>query len=407
MKLPSDSLGLAIQLYSDLVDREPVGERACQGILPDKYNYTDTIESLENMELLVNSSREARVIELKFPSTFFINLDSLLKGASRRMKVPTEFYIADEEFRYSTELEELPKKVKSYLAITSLFQLLEEVSDFNQKLGSDSKLIFIAENKLTLTSMYTIDDLNDLPDLNSFESDFVLSSIHKQQKHTIIKTVLLEFFKGERTISFSNLVGAFPLIFERIVHSYQIYVSEFSFKKVKDEVEKDKLKYVAQINGVLASIQNQILSVPVALVLVASQMEKAPDWKGKNLVIWLGSLVFTIFLVLLIQNQRHTLKAIKGEIDQQWLGIKSNYKAAFGQFEGVYKQLEIRYEHQNTLLNIVMLLSFCAFIGATAALLYFHGLLTESIALVVCAIPIFSLLAVYFFVRWVWITKVN
>lgn len=237
--------------------------------------------------------------------------------------------------------------------------------------GGAKSLIFLQKEKIEITPDYTISDLQELHDIVCFQSDFIESNTHKEQKNTIVKTVLLEMFGGRSRASFSELLVKFPDFMEKVQGSYLLYVSEFSFQKVKELIEKEKLDATIKLNKVFSDIHNQMLAVPAALILAGGQMENSHDWTSKNILIWLGVLVFAIFMTLLVRNQRHSLNAVKQEIDQQWEQIRGKYHSVAEHFQVSYEQLDKRYKHQEILIKVVSILVALALIVTTYMLLYF------------------------------------
>src|SRR5690606_22892972 len=108
------------------------------------------------------------------------------------------------------------------------------------------------------------------------------------------------------------------------------------FQKVKAEVEREKLEFTTRLNKIFSDIQNQLLAIPAAMILVGGQMKQVNAFSLSNILIWLGSLVFSILMLLLIRNQRNTLAAIKNEIDHQWELIGGSHQAVSGLFEKSY-----------------------------------------------------------------------
>ena len=82
-------------------------------------------------------------------------------------------------------------------------------------------------------------------------------------------------------------------------------------------------------------------------------------------------MVFALLMNLLINNQRHTLRAIKLEIDQQWDLIQGKHKTVADQFKSNYRQLDDRYQHQHHLLGTVSTLVAAALAFATGMLLWY------------------------------------
>lgn len=251
--------------------------------------------------------------------------------------------------------------------------MLAKEADHQGGIGDAKTLVFLHKEKIEITPTYSVDDVHALENLHEFESQFIESETHKEQKRTIVKTVLLEMFFGQRKLAFSKLLTRFSEFLEKAQASYQLYVAEFSFQKVKAEVEKEKLDAMIKLNKVFSDVQSQLLTVPVALVLVGGQMENKAEWTSKNVLVWLGALVFAILMDLLIRNQRHTLKAVKNEIDEQKKQMQSKYHAIADRFSKIYQEIEDRHTHQRRLIFIVDFLVALSLGVTTGLLLWYSG----------------------------------
>lgn len=372
--LPTDQLELAIYVFKNTLER-----RICSGQLSGRVaagiEFSSIRLALDNTQLLISSNEIERTIESHLPSGFFESLDNVLSSPARRIKAPSRFYLADSDSFYEGDETVLPTNASRYLAATKLYSLLSRAADHQGGVGDAKTLIFLGKEKIEITPQYSILDLIDISDLAEFEIDFISTNTHTDQKRTILKTSLFEHFAGRKKVPFSELLSNFGDFMERIRASYQLYVAEFSFQKVKVEVEKEKLDAMVKLNKVFSDMQNQLLAVPVALVLVGGQMENKGDWVSKNVLIWLGALIFTILMDLLIRNQRHTLRAVKNEIDQQRQQIESKYQSVAGRFQTIYKEIDDRHVHQNRLISVIDALVASCFAIATTILLYFSGIL--------------------------------
>lgn len=111
-------------------------------------------------------------------------------------------------------------------------------------------------------------------------------------------------------------------------------------------------------------------------------MTFAGNWTIKNLSIWLGFFIFAILMSLLVRNQRHTLKAVKQEIDQQWQQIKGRHALVADRFDSSYKELDKRYKQQERLIGTVSFLVAISLAASTGMLLWYSvpkNLMIESI----------------------------
>lgn len=371
MALPNDPLDLAVLLHQQMLESQFIEGGFIEGVLPKNWDFQQVVDQLEALGLRGSEVEAERRLEFSAPHNFFWSLDALLAAAARRIQPPARFYLADLRYSHPAVDADIPVAVARYQQAARLFRALQGVADHETKVGNSSSLIFLQQQKLEITAGYQATDLAELPQLDDFESDFIESTTHKQQKATILRSVLFELFGSQAKISFASVLANFKQLVDQVVSSYQLYVSEFSFQKVKAEIEKEKLEFTTKLNKVFADIQNQLLAVPAALILIGGQMENGGAWSIKNLLIWSGAMVFALLMNLLINNQRHTLRAIKLEIDQQWDLIQGKHKTVADQFKSNYRQLDDRYQHQHRLLGTVSTLVAAALAFATGMLLWY------------------------------------
>lgn len=372
--LPSDPLDLSILLFKNMQNHEVAGGQL-SGSLSEDIDFADAEASLEAAELLIHANAASRLLECHIPPGFFLSLDDVLKAAGRRISPLPRFYVVDSDCLFDGEVGTLPPAIRHYLDAAKLFGLLGKAADFHGGVGDAKTLVFLHKEKMEITPIYGAGDVRELSGLEAFSSDFVTSDIHKEQKQTILKTALLEIFSGKGKQPFSEILRRFDDLVEKVRSSYQLYVAEFSFQKVKAEVEKEKLDAMVKLNKVFSDIQSQLLAVPVALVLVGGQMEDKGAWTSKNVLIWLGALVFAALMDLLIRNQRHTLKAVKQEIGQQRMQIEQKYQSIAARFRAIYTEIDDRHAHQKRLISVVDGLVAMSLAVTTYLLLWFSGAL--------------------------------
>jgi hypothetical protein len=368
--LPTDPLELAILLHKHVQQIEIHGRRI-EAQLPPTFDFASVESALDAADLLVSSDELQRKVEVEVPRTFFWSLDELVSTGERRTSPPATFYLADIDYLYDGSQTNVPAPLRHYLEATQFYALLGKAADHIGGVGSTKTLVFLQTEKLEIVPEYSVDDLAELQQVTVFKTDFILTETHKEQKATIVRTVLMDMFKRQARVRFAELLWRFSEFMEKLDSSYQLYVSEFSFQKVKAEIEKEKLDATTKLNKVFSDIQSQLLAVPAALILVGGQMENRGGWESKNVAIWLGCLVFAIMMTLLVRNQRHTLNAVKQEIDQQWQQIKGKYHSVADRFEASYTQLDRRYRHQRWLIRVISFLVAVSLAVSTVMLLRF------------------------------------
>jgi hypothetical protein len=370
MQLPSEKLELCVFVYKNLTSDHVDGKRV-SGYLADDVNYVDVVEALNNVDLFVDKDEENRYLVFRVGNNFVKSLDELVENTNTQVSFPERFYIADLDLFYEGNRASCPQSIMMYFNACQFYDSLSKLADHQGGIGSKKTLIILGKHKIEITQEYSSQNLTSLDGLQNFIDEYVHTGIHKDQKLLIIKTVLNEMFCGR--ISFADVLNCAEELFSRVSASYHLYVSEFSFKKVKAEIEKEKLDATVKLNKVFSDIQNQLLAVPAALVLAGGQMENIGGLSSKNLVIVLGVLVFSVFMDLLVRNQSNTLEAVNYEITLQREQIEAKHKLMVSQFSDVYRQIALRYDHQKRLLRVVSGLV-CLTLAVTAALFFFYSI---------------------------------
>jgi hypothetical protein len=354
MSLPEDKLDFSVFLYRKLQNKKIYGGNNVSGVLPRDIDFFQIIERLDSFERLISSSEETRTIDFTVSVNFVSSVISLTSNPATMVKVPNKFYVADLDFYYPDDSYDEHLDIKKYLDACKLFSILELISDHLGGVGTVKKPIFLGRHKVEVLPSYRFESLRVLDGLKEIEKEYIQSDVHKEQKILIIKTVIQELFCGET--SFDLVLRKFDEISHRIIDGYQLYISEFSFQKIKADIEKEKLDATIKLNKVFSDIQNQLLAVPAALILSGGQMTDNSEWSSKNFSIWLGVLIFSIFMDMLVRNQVNTLNAVDEEIKIQRRQIEEKHRAVAHQFADVYDSISKRHAYQHTLLIIVSLL---------------------------------------------------
>lgn len=374
-----NKLEVAIFVYRNLTNKSSHGRKITGNLSEDLYSQYKS--KLEDFDLLVSYDDVKLSIEFNLPleinSLFSMSMEDLLLAASRQVTPPKKFFLADIDYLYSSENDYIPEIVKNYFSVSKFVSILLKISD--HAIPDIPKAIFLHGEKLELSLGYTKSDLSSLNGLESFIDEFVEAEIHKEQKSTIIKGVLIEMLKNNEIerLTISCLIKRFSEFLERVNANYQLYVSEFSFEKIKNKFESEKLELTIKLNKIISDMQNQLLAVPVALVVVGSQMEISTGLTIKNLALWVGALVFGFMMSLLIRNQGNSLEAIKFEIESQWKNIESKHKFVAERLSEHYAQLKNRFYSQKLFLMMISLVVSLSILASTVFLIFNSGSVSE------------------------------
>jgi hypothetical protein len=232
----------------------------------------------------------------------------MVNGPRRRNPLAV-FTVRDLNYTHG-KTQPVPQAITNYLDTAQLWQLLSASADYQV----DQAVVFIKtfEEKIEVRADYQAQDLRPLDGLASFAAVYFESDHHKEQKRNIIRSSLLEVCKGELVVRLSDLLPRFDDFVERVKASYSLYTADFSFEKLRSEVDKQNVDDTLRLNKTLSDIQNQLLALPAALMLAGAGV-KDTVW-STNLSIWIGVTVFIWVMHQLVKNQQNSIASIDQEI---------------------------------------------------------------------------------------------
>lgn len=283
------------------------------------------------------------------------SLTAFLGNGSRLLEPIGEFFIVEED--WFSEDPEPPAEAKN---LEALHRVLMQLCDSATVVDKDKTRLLFADNAGLVDLPINISPADLKAVTPEGADDFVAfcsDSLHRQHRLEAVAKVVIRQTRG---ISASNRLhhvfrNLAPILADA-KSQHAVFLSAFSYEKVRDEVEALKVEYTSKIHKVLSDIQGQLLGIPAATVVVATQMKKA-DVMGAvfitNAAVLLGAFIFGIFLILLLKNQGHTLEVIETEVARQKRQLKSElYEIADG-FDATFKMLEKRISHQRFILGTV------------------------------------------------------
>lgn len=355
-------LRLAVELYRNLGEKKVIGADLTGTLVVDK-SKQDLLDEIADRQIDLDliprkfAVGDTVAVELAVPratTAFFANSwQELLDHHFFRFTAPKEFFVAHEN--YYSEDGVATVSSSRYLSILSLISVLKQSADYVDSTIDGLKLIFLANGKFELPINYQYISFRDTPGCSELAADFENASTkHLEQRKTIIKVVLAEMLSGVTSSArFKNLLERFPEFIKKFKDSYELYVAEFSFEKVLEDVETHKLDYTIKLNKVFSDIQSQLLAIPAALILVGSQLVDQSTLTWKNALILIGVFIYTALMDLLIRNQWNSLLAIGHEIRKQEEHLARKHVALEAKFTHAFSALNSRFSQQKRLIWIV------------------------------------------------------
>lgn len=272
------------------------------------------------------------------------DLGDMLAGSRKaRIKEPP-FYLMSEGISSNDSIN-ADHPVVRYRAVLGFIQTLKQSAAF---LDSDEPaLVFIKEGKFELPIEYDTDDLKkmNLPIVREI-SNIIPPGTHEKECASILAEAVISITEHIAGVQrFKHLLSNASELKKQFEQGYQLFAAGFSYEKVRDQVEAARVEYSGKIHKVFSEIQNQLLGIPVATIIVATQMKdaKTSDYEfWINTAVLVGCWVFAILMIFLLHNQSHTLAVLRDEIDRQKRQLKKEFAAVAGSFTSTFDYLSKR-----------------------------------------------------------------
>ncbi len=304
------------------------------------------------------------------------DLDMLLNTPRARLREPEHYFLIDGGV--TRQSAPTPADIESYRRVLTVVSLLGEAAAFVDP--ARQEMVLFNQGRVVVPIRYVVADIRatdagEATRLCGFFDD----SMHREQKLTLLADVLVSMASGQAT------PGRLPFILrnldaanQAIADGYRLFVSEFSYAKIRRDIETAETEYVGRIHKTFVDIQGQLLGIPVATVLVASQMKPVTScgvdfWTDTAAVT--GAWLFVALMLIAVANQWMTLGSVANEIDGQRARMMTDYQAISPQFSPVFRRLRRRVGWH---LGGLVLVSLTCLVGASVSSIAFSRIVQVS-----------------------------
>jgi hypothetical protein len=259
-------------------------------------------------------------------------------------KAPADYYLIEEDYA-SWEMT-ANESLLAYQRTIKIISFLKNIADVTQaKANTAGEAIFFATRKIVMPLHYDAKSLVSVPsdaEISSFR-DELFQEHHKTARQDIFKRVITRFFDQELE---SDRFAEFMRRFREIKLAYDadldLYISGFSFDKVKEEFERKKLDFVVKVNATSSDVMNKLIAIPVGQGLLASQMKSDAALVAVNWALLAGSIIFAVIAFMLLASQVNTLIQIKQELAHERDTLRRRANPTYKKLKGIIKALNRR-----------------------------------------------------------------
>lgn len=267
----------------------------------------------------------------------------LIAGPSARVQEPAAYFVVDQRITRGTNP---PKEDQvQYRAALSLVELLAQAAVFLDKVQQE--LVFFRDGRIVVPVDYRMDDLRSLEPAHVHQLTRMFEDpVHLEQKLTILSEAVIDLVAGlPASQRFRHIMREVVDLAERVSAGYRLFASSFTYSKIRREVESAHAEFIARIHKTFVDLQGQILAIPLATIVVASQLKPADEcgvevWT--NLAVVGGAWIFVLFLIASIVNQWLTLNAVTLEFKRQQQRLLKDFDQVKADFDTAFTQLSNR-----------------------------------------------------------------
>lgn len=294
-------------------------------------------------------------------------LDDLLKAPRGFIEFPPRFYVVDGRL---SDRDTSATVLKRYHTIVLFVRLLAEAATFLDR--EEQKLFYFKDGKVELPLWYTwaVISKADTAAIKRLLLQFE-DQLHRKQKLDILGDAIAKLVKSQtEPTRFPHLILNIDQLVTSIEVDYRLFVSSFSYDKIRTDIENANLDFVTRIHKTFVDIQGQLLGVPIATIVVASQLKSALTCGAEawtNLAVLAGAWIFVVFLSVSIANQFLTLNAIAKEVKRQRSRLEGDFAAISSKFIGSFRSLITRIRWYRFLFLVVGTIGIGGAIFATIA----------------------------------------
>ena len=279
------------------------------------------------------------------------NLDGLLAWPGATLTEPREFYVI--EGRYQRSTVPAPAELTSYRRVLAVVALMGEAAEYLDPVRRE--MMFVRDGRVPVPVRFDASDVTAASEeastglLALFEED-----THRDQKLAILaETVVAVAAAQPQAARLGHVLRHLGEVSASLRDGYRLFASEFSYEKIRSDIEDARLDYLAKIHKTFVDVQGQMLGIPIATVVVASQLKPARTCGAEfwtDVAVLAGAWVFSALLWLALENQRLTLAVVESEVTRQQAKIATDYAAIGDRFSTVFAGLTRRISWQRTVL---------------------------------------------------------
>lgn len=204
-------------------------------------------------------------------------------------------------------------KFKTYLNVSKVCNLVKDVAHTSR---GNSYTILCGQ---PLDIILTVEDSVLNADLDiSFYDELLGKDQHKEAMNSLVREALYNLLSDlDSRTRLSHLINHFSAFTSKLLVSYEQYVRNYSFDKVRKEYREKATEYISKINKVFDEVATKTFSIPLGVWFATAQMQPSASMESLQFFKNISYCVMVLFLVVVVcwnlLGQFSTLSATEDE----------------------------------------------------------------------------------------------
>lgn len=310
---------------------------------------------------------------------YYENLEEFFNG--NKYNVPrNDFYI--HELKYIHSKEKRNEIIENHKKLVNIIDFLEKVATHSQTSRGVKNLVFQKPDKICSIKIdYTSEFLKNtkLDDQVEDISSHVLSNSDNETRIKLFNEELINIL-NHTTGEFTSIINNWNKITDSYKSSFSLYLSEFSFQKVKASSQEYFHDLTDRIYSTIHKFSTYILAIPIAYIFILRFF----DFSGESLpkdsfLLAIGILYFLVIWFVLLNNLSKAFQTIEKDINRFLERIK-NEDSLKEIIDNLNNQKDSLIPNQKNRILVVRIITIVILMLTILAFIYIHyDYLTEII----------------------------
>jgi hypothetical protein len=290
------------------------------------------VQFLESKNAIENSNYETaigKVVNLELTLArlnsvgYYEDIDALIRR--NRYEYPADTFYIKQLIEFSDEAN--AGFLIQFRRVIEFIDSIKQIAKHTfQDIDIEVAVISREDKSVILPLDYSGSDVLSLSEKN-LENLVVVTSTFldtvSEKKLLFINELIEEILSIAQTSKFSTILHDINGFTEKCTNAYQFYLRDFSYNKLKIELDSKALEFTQKIQSVINDSQTKLVAIPTAFVLVFAAFDFTELYTVKDVVSIISLFIFALIIQIFLNNQHSTLSFIKANIE--------SYKSTFKQ----------------------------------------------------------------------------